>query len=127
MLAVDEEVSVAVDCSSDLLLTWVASARRLATPQTIPVASSGSLRRSSMMGTRMSSFDPSRRLVSPSLGSEVESAVEEKKRRRRRFSRRREAAGSAAVRVKERKRGVSTSKVVVRASRRMEIELASLV
>lgn len=79
-----------------------------------------------MMGTRMSSFEPRRRLVSSSFGSEVESAVE-KKRGRRRFSRRREAAGSAAVRVRERNRGLSTSKVVVRASRRMEIELASLV
>jgi len=80
-----------------------------------------------MMGTRMSSFEPRRRLVSSSFGSEVESVVKEKKRGRRRFSRRREAAGSAAVRVRERNRGLSTSKVVVRASRRMEMELASLV
>lgn len=125
------EVEAFVDWSrvllSLLLLLWVASARRPATPQTIPVASRGSLRRSSMMGTRMSSFEPRRRLDSSSFGSDVESAVEEKKRGRRRFSRRREAAGSAAVRVRERKRGLSTSKVVVRASRRIEMELASLV
>lgn len=128
MLVVDVEAFV--DWSK-VLLSWlllcVASARRLATPQTIPVASRGSLRRSSMMGTRMSSFEPRRRLVSSSFGSEVESVVKEKKRGRRRFSTRREAAGSAAVRVRERNRGLSTSKVVVRASRRMEMELASLV
>jgi len=124
------EVEAFVDWSRvllPLLLLWVASARRLATPQTIPVASRGSLRRSSMIGTRISSFEPRRRLDSSSFGSDVESAVEEKKRGRRRFSRSREAAGSAAVRVRERKRGLSTSKVVVRASRRMEMELASLV
>lgn len=44
------------------------------------------------------------------------------KRGRRRFSRRREAAGSRAARVRERKRGSSTRRTVVSASRRMDIE-----
>lgn len=101
----------------------VASARRPATPHTIPVASSGRSRRSSVIGTRMSSFDPSKTLLSssavvPKVGSDV-------KRGRRRFSSRIDAAGSAGVRVNDKKRGRSTSRAVVRAGRRIEDDVTS--
>lgn len=110
-----------------VLVLWVASARRLATPQTIPVASRGRFRKSNIIGTRISSFDPRSKLLSslPS-DSEAESPLE-KNRGSSVFSNKSEAAGSAAVRVSDRKRGLSTIKHVVRASRRMEIELAVLV
>lgn len=116
----DEAFVVSVACPVVVMvLLCVASARRLATPQTIPVAWSGKLRRSSMIGTRISSLEPKRRPDSSSVAevSEAESPplppppplllllLLGKKRGRSRFSRRREAAGSAAVRVRDRKRG----------------------
>jgi hypothetical protein len=78
-----------------------------------------------MIGKRISSFEPSKRLESSSSDSLGEDGLLEK-RGKRRCSRRRDAAGSAAVRVRERNRGLSTTRAVVRASRRMAIELSSL-
>lgn len=72
----------------------------------------------------MSSFDPSSRLLSSSgLRPEVGSC---EKRGRRRFSSRIDAAGSVAVKVRERKRGLSTIRAVVRAGRKIDAELVSL-
>lgn len=48
------------------------------------------------------------------------------KRGRSRFSRSKDAAGSRDAWVRERKRGLSTSRTVVRASRRIDMELSSL-
>lgn len=130
-MLIDEEeavpVSVSVPVPVLVLVLCVASARRLATPQTIPVASRGRFRKSNIIGTRISSFDPRSRLLSSSLPNpEAESSLE-KNRGSSLFSNKSEAAGSAAVRVSDRKRGLSTIKDVVRASRRIEIELAVLV
>lgn len=116
MLVDDDEAFVASVCPVVVLMVCVASASRLATPQTIPVAWSGKLRRSSIIGTRISSLEPKRRPDSSSVAdcSETESSPSPralllpllgKKRGSSRFSRSSEAAGSAAVRVRERKRG----------------------
>lgn len=101
----------------------VASARRPATPHTIPVASSGRSRRSSVIGTRISSLDPSNTLLSSSAA--VPKVGSDEKRGRRRFSRRIDAAGSAGVRVNDKKRGRSTRRAVVRAGRRIEDDVTS--
>ena len=103
----------------------MAAAKRPATPHTIPVASSGRSRRSRVMGTRMSSLDPSRTLDSSSSGLAGEIGSWEK-RGSNLFSKRRDAAGSVAVSVNERKRGLSTIKAVVSAGRRIEVEVERL-
>lgn len=97
----------------------MASASRPATPQTIPVASIGTSRRSRVMGIRISSLEPRRILVSSSsecmLGSNV-------KRGSKRFSNKSDAAGSAGVNVSDKNRGWSTKRAVVSALRRMAAE-----
>lgn len=78
------------------------------------------------MGTKVSSLEPRRRLHSSSPARvDVEAepqveAVSRKKRGRRRVSRRMEAAGSVGVTVRERKRGLSRTRVVVIPGRRRE-------
>ena len=77
-----------------------------------------------MIGIKISSFDPSNRLLSsPGPMSKMEST---ENRGRRRFSSKIEAAGSAEVSVKDRKRGLSTISAVVRAGRRIEDDVMSV-
>lgn len=97
----------------------VASARRPATPQTIPVASIGTSRRSRVIGIRISSFEPRRILLSSSSECMLGSSV---KRGSKRFSSNSDAAGSAGVKVSDKNRGWSTKRAVVSAFRRMAAE-----
>lgn len=91
-----------------------------------PEASRGRSLRSSVIGTRVSPFEPRRRLHSSSPArfdmeapAQME-VVSRKKRGRSRVSRRIDAEGSVGVTVRERKRGLSRTRAVVRPGRRME-------
>lgn len=78
------------------------------------------------MGTRVSPFDPRRRLHSSSPARfdmeapEQAEVVSRKKRGRSRVSRRIDAEGSVGETVRERKRGLSRTSVVVMPGRRIE-------